>query len=156
MIFVSICGSLYWSSTGRWLHQCTNILSDFFLTMSPKVATSTDILFLNSLVNTNTEGSQKVNFNVISVIVNLVIIPIIIIIIITVLVNTPTEGSQRWASTFIWVSFCKTWKIPYLCPFYSSWKIYLDYFPLFFVSSIAQLEPGFFMFITMVMIMEQF
>ena len=132
MIFVSICGSQYWSSTGRWVHQCTNILSDFFLTMSPKVATSTDILFLNSLVNTNTEGSQKVRFNIIFVIVNFVIIPIIIIIIITVLVNTPIEGSQRWASTYIWVSFCKTWKIPYLCPFYSSWKIYSDYFPLFF------------------------
>ena len=157
MIFVSICGSLYWSSTERWVHQCTNILSNFFLTMSPKVATSTDILFLNSLVNTNTEGSQKVSFNIISVIVNFVIIPIIIIIIITVLVNTPTEGSQRWASTYIWVSFCKTWKIPYLCPFLIHLgKHIFGLFSSFFVSSVAPLEPGFFMFITMMMNFKQF
>ena len=126
MIFVSICGSQYWSSTGRWVHQCTNILSDFFLTTSLKVATSTDILFLNSLVNTNTEGSQKVRFNIIFVIVNFVIIPIIIIIIITVLVNTPTEVSVNMGQ------FLQDVKIPLFMSFLFNLENLFGLFSSFF------------------------
>ena len=118
--------------------------------MSPKVATSTDILFLNSLVNTNTEGSQKVRFNIIFVIVNFVIIPIIIIIIITVLVNTPTDVSVNMGQ------FLQDVKIPLFMSFLFNLENLFGLFSSFFVSSVAHLEPGFFMFITMMMNFKQF